>query len=183
MTITSFFSNYLLKSLPLIQTIQTNKFEICITVPVDKITHILFYLQKHTQSQYKVLTEICVIDFLTKHNRFEIVYNLLSLRYNSRIRIRVHCNELQKVPTSSFIFKNANWLEREIFDMFGIFFSNHLDLRRLLNDYGFEGYPLRKDFPLNGFLEIRYSELKKRIIYEPINLAQNYRKFNYESAW
>lgn len=178
-----FLSKHLLKLIPLIQTISIDKFELCLTIPSKKLIPILFFLRDHTHTQYKILSEICVIDFPTKLNRFEIIYNLLSIKFNSRLKVKVTCHELETIPTIISVFKNANWWEREIFDMFGIFFFEHPDLRRLLNDYGFEGYPLRKDFPLNGFIEVRYNELKKRVVYEPTNLTQDYRVFNFENPW
>ena len=149
------FSQYLLKILPIINyTLYKN--ELCINISINKLIPILFFLKNHTNSQFKILSEICAVDYINKKKRFEIIYNLLSIRFNSRLKIKVSLNELQPINSIIEIYKSANWSEREIWDMFGIFFSNHPDLRRILTDYGFEGHPLRKDFPLSGFLEIFY---------------------------
>jgi len=126
---------------------------------------------------------VCGVDYPTRPNRFEVVYHLLSHRYNSRIRVKTYCDEVTPVPSITPLFPAANWFEREAYDMFGIYFSGHPDLRRILTDYGFEGYPLRKDFPLSGYVEVRYDEEKKRIVAEPLELAQQFRNFDYGSAW
>jgi len=115
----------------------------------------------HTNSQFKVLSDICAVDFLKKSTRFEIIYNLLSIRFNTKIRIKTLLNELTPINTITNVFECANWWEREVWDLFGIFFTQHPDLRRILTDYSFKGHPLRKDFPLSGFLEIRYDDLQK----------------------
>ena len=176
------FSQYLLKILPIINyTIYKN--ELDINISRKKLIPILFFFKNHTNSQFKVLSEICTVDYINKEQRFEIIYNLLSLRFNSRLKIKIKINELQPVDSISKIYQAANWCEREVWDMFGIYFINHPDLRRILTDYGFEGHPLRKDFPLSGFLEVFYNELKKRVVYEPINLAQQYRLFEFNNPW
>ena len=176
------FGQYLLKTLPIINyTLYKN--ELCINIPINKLIPILFFLKNHTNTQFKILSEICAVDYINKKKRFEIIYNLLSIRFNSRLKIKISLNELQPIDSIIVIYKSANWSEREIWDMFGIFFSNHPDLRRILTDYGFEGHPLRKDFPLSGFLEIFYNELKKRVVYEPINLSQQYRLFEFNNPW
>jgi NADH dehydrogenase (ubiquinone) Fe-S protein 3 len=176
------FSQYLLQILPIINyTIYKN--ELCINVPFNKIVPILFFLKNHTNSQFKLLSDICAVDYINKKKRFEIIYNLLSVRFNNRLKVKISINELQPVDSIVDIYKNADWAEREVWDMFGIFFLNHPDLRRILTDYGFEGHPLRKDFPLSGFLEVYYNELKKRVVYEPINLSQQYRLFEFNSPW
>jgi len=176
------FSQYLLQILPIISyTIYKN--ELCINVPSDKIIPILFFLKNHTNSQFKMLSDICAVDYINKKQRFEIIYNLLSIRFNNRLKVKISINELQPVDSVVNVFECANWSEREVWDMFGIFFFNHPDLRRILTDYGFEGHPLRKDFPLSGFLEVYYNELKKRVVYEPINLSQQYRLFEFNSPW
>jgi NADH dehydrogenase (ubiquinone) Fe-S protein 3 len=123
------------------------------------------------------------VDYPTRPNRFEVVYHFLSHRYNSRIRVKTYCDEVTPVPSITPNFPAANWFEREAYDMFGIYFSGHPDLRRILTDYGFEGYPLRKDFPLTGYVEVRYDEEKKRIVAEPLELTQQFRNFDYGSAW
>nr|YP_010395038.1 NADH dehydrogenase subunit 9 [Phytopythium vexans]YP_010395054.1 NADH dehydrogenase subunit 9 [Phytopythium vexans]DAZ89475.1 TPA_asm: NADH dehydrogenase subunit 9 [Phytopythium vexans]DAZ89491.1 TPA_asm: NADH dehydrogenase subunit 9 [Phytopythium vexans] len=176
------FSQYLLQVLPIINyTIYKN--ELCINIPHNKIIPIFFFLKNHTNSQFKLLSEICAVDYINKQKRFEIIYNLLSIRFNNRLKVKILINELQPIDSLADIYKNADWSEREIWDMFGIFFLNHPDLRRILTDYGFEGHPLRKDFPLSGFLEVYYNELKKRVVYEPINLSQQYRLFEFNSPW
>ena len=176
------FSQYLLQILPIINyTISKN--ELCINISKNKLIPILFFLKNHTNSQFKLLSEICAVDYTSKKKRFEIIYNLLSIRFNSRLRVKILINELQPVNSIISIYKSANWCEREVWDMFGIFFLNHPDLRRILTDYGFEGHPLRKDFPLSGFLEVFYNELKKRVVYEPINLSQQYRLFEFNNPW
>nr|YP_010507947.1 NADH dehydrogenase subunit 9 [Phytophthora humicola]AEP43340.1 NADH dehydrogenase subunit 9 [Phytophthora humicola]AEP43342.1 NADH dehydrogenase subunit 9 [Phytophthora humicola]UXG56293.1 NADH dehydrogenase subunit 9 [Phytophthora humicola] len=176
------FSKYLLQILPIINyTLYKN--ELCINIPTKKLIPILIFLKNHTNSQFKILSEICAVDYINKKKRFEIIYNLLSIRFNSRLKVKITINELQPVDSIINIYKAANWCEREVWDMFGIFFSNHPDLRRILTDYGFEGHPLRKDFPLSGFLEVFYNELKKRVVYEPINLSQQYRLFEFNNPW
>jgi NADH dehydrogenase (ubiquinone) Fe-S protein 3 len=176
------FSQYLLQILPIISyTIYKN--ELSINIPSDKIIPILFFLKNHTNSQFKMLSDICAVDYINKKQRFEIIYNLLSIRFNNRLKVKISINELQPVDSIVSVFECANWSEREVWDMFGIFFFNHPDLRRILTDYGFEGHPLRKDFPLSGFLEVYYNELKKRVVYEPINLSQQYRLFEFNSPW
>nr|AVN67186.1 NADH dehydrogenase subunit 9 [Perofascia sp.] len=176
------FSQYLLKILPII-TYTLYKNELGINVSTNKLIPILFFLKNHTNSQFKILSEICTVDYINKEKRFEIIYNLLSIRFNTRLKVKIMVNELQPIDSIISLYRSANWCEREIWDMFGIFFINHPDLRRILTDYGFEGHPLRKDFPLSGFLEIFYNELKKRIVYEPINLSQQYRLFEFNSPW
>lgn len=177
------FSQYLLKNIPSIINYTINKGEICLNIPFNKIIPIVTFIKYHTNCQYKILTDICVVDYPTRTNRFDLIYNFLSIKFNSRIRIKIIINELSIVPSITNIFSAANWYEREVWDMFGIFFSNHPDFRRILTDYGFEGHPLRKDFPLSGFMEVRYNELKKRVIYEPLSLPQEFRSFDFESPW
>nr|AEP43618.1 NADH dehydrogenase subunit 9 [Phytophthora cf. porri 2 FM-2011] len=176
------FSQYLLQILPITNS-TLYKNELCINISKNKLIPILFFLKNHTNSQFKILSEICAVDYINQEKRFEIIYNLLSIRFNSRLKIKIKINELQPVDSIINIYQAANWCEREIWDMFGIFFFNHPDLRRILTDYGFEGHPLRKDFPLSGFLEVFYNELKKRVVYEPINLSQQYRLFEFNNPW
>ena len=137
----------------------------------------------HTNCQYKILTCISGVDYLYKKNRFEINYELLSLRFNNRIRIKLFISEMEIVTSCQSIYPSSSWHECEVWDMYGIFFKNHPNLKRILTDYGFEGYPLRKDFPLCGFVEIKYNELEKRIVTESIELSQEYRTFNFLSPW
>lgn len=176
------FSQSLLNILPIINyTIYKN--ELTFIISSTKLIPIIFFLKNHTNTQFKILSDICAIDYIYKSKRFEIIYNLLSIRFNSRLRLKIAINETQPIESIIKIFKTAGWLEREIWDMFGIFFSNHSDLRRILTDYGFEGHPLRKDFPLSGFLEVYYNELKKSVVYEPINLSQQYKLFEFKNPW
>ena len=157
--------------------------ELIIRIPNNNIKRILYFLKNHTQSQYKVLSDICAVDYPWKKNRFEIVYNLLSLRFNSRITIVTAVEEKSIVESIVTIYNVAGWFEREIWDMFGIFFSGHNDLRRILTDYGFKGHPLRKDFPLTGYIEVRYISNEKRILAEEVSLAQDYRTFYFNNNW
>lgn len=136
-------------------------------------------LKYNSLTQFKVLSDVCIIDYPEKIDRFEINYNLLSVKYNFRIFIKSYTSTY--VSSVSTLFNSANWIERECWDMFGVFFTNHPDLRRILTDYGFEGFPLRKDFPLTGYIEIRYDDEKANIVYEPLELSQEYRLFNFTS--
>jgi len=138
-------------------------------------------LCKSSIFQAKLLNDICVIDLPEKSNRFELSYNITSIKYNFRFFLKTHTNAY--IPSLSSIFKSANWIERECWDMFGVFFLNHPDLRRILTDYGFEGFPLRKDFPLTGYIEVRYDDEKSNIVYEPLEMSQEYRLFNFTSPW
>lgn len=176
------FGSYLLKVLPLINyTYYKN--ELCVYVPTEKIIPIFFFLKNHNHCQFKILSDIVAIDYINNKERFNIIYNLLSVRFNLRLQVKISINEIQTIDSIINIYKVANWFEREIWDMFGIFFKNHKDLRRILTDYGFEGYPLRKDFPLTGFLEVYYNESKKRVLYKSVNLSQQYRVFEFNSPW
>jgi NADH/F420H2 dehydrogenase subunit C len=129
------------------------------------------------------MTDLCAVDYPEREARFEIVYNMISVRYNSRIRVKTSVNEVTPVDSVAEVFKAANWWEREVWDLFGVFFSNHPDLRRILTDYGFEGHPLRKDFPLSGYVEVRYDETAKRVVCEPVELTQEFRSFDFASPW
>ncbi|OLY80615.1 putative NADH-ubiquinone oxidoreductase 30.4 kDa subunit, mitochondrial [Smittium mucronatum] len=149
----------------------------------DGLIPVMTFLKDHTQTQYKQLIDVTAADYPSRINRFEAVYNLLSYQYGSRIRVKTYASEASYIPSVTSIFNSANWGEREVWDMYGIFFSEHPDLRRILTDYGFEGHPLRKDFPLHGFVEVRYDETKKRVVSEPIQLSQAFRNFDYSSAW
>lgn len=177
------FGKYLLKSLPVIDYSINKNNELSIQIPLNKIVPVFFFLKNHTNSQYKVISDIGGVDYPQNKNRFEIVYNILSVRFNSRLRVKIQTNELQSVESITSVYKGANWFEREIWDFFGVFFFNHPDLRRILTDYGFEGFPLRKDFPLSGYIEVRYDELKKRVVYEPLQLTQEFRQFDFETPW
>ena len=149
----------------------------------DAIVKVLTFLRDDPNCQFKLLAGICGVDYPERPERFEIVYNLLSLRHNRRIRVKVTADEDTPVPTVVGVFSCANWYEREVWDMYGVFFSDHPDLRRILTDYGFEGHPLRKDFPLTGFAEVRYDPEQKRVVYEPVRLTQEFRNFEFLSPW
>ena len=149
---------------------------------VDLIDVMLF-LKTNKSTKFKQLIDITAVDYIEKEKRFKIVYLLLSHEFNHRIQVDFSINENDLVSTLVSIFPAANWMEREVFDMYGIKFKDHPDLRRILTDYGFEGHPLRKDFPLTGHTEVRYSETEKKVIYENVKLEQNYRNFDFESPW
>jgi NADH/F420H2 dehydrogenase subunit C len=174
--------NELSKIIPLL-TIQDVNEEKSIVISHTQLLFVLKCLKLHFSYQYQLLTAISGVDFLGKEYRFSVVYDLLSLTFNSRLRLKVFINEITAVPSVVSIFRNASWWEREIWDMYGISFANHPDLRRILTDYGFEGHPLRKDFPLSGYVEFRYDESKKRVIGEPIELTQEFRTFRFEMPY
>ncbi len=157
--------------------------ELTLTVPRDQIIDVLTKLRDDPACQFECLIDICGVDYPERTERFEVVYHLLSLRKNQRIRVKLSTDEDTPVPSVIEIFPAANWFEREAYDMYGILFSNHPDLRRLLTDYGFQGYPLRKDFPLTGYVEVRYDDEQKRVVYEPVKLNQEFRRFDFESPW
>lgn len=144
---------------------------------------LLFFIKNNIFFQVKVLNDICVVDYPNKIKRFEIIYNLLSIKYNYRFLIKTNTTIYNYIYSINDLFKSSNWLERECWDLFGIFFLNHPDLRRILTDYGFEGFPLRKDFPLTGYIEVRYDDEKSNIVYEPLEMSQEYRLFNFISPW
>ena len=157
--------------------------QILITIDENNLIEVLLFLKTNTVTKFKQLIEVTAVDYPEKEQRFRMVYLLLSHENNSRIVIDYYIKENKIVPSITNIFPSANWMEREVFDMYGIEFKDHPDLRRILTDYNFEGYPLRKDFPLTGHNEVRYSEEDKKVIYEPVKLEQNYRNFDYESPW
>ena len=154
-----------------------------INISKDTLVDVLAFLKTNSFSRFRQLIDITAVDFIGKENRFRMVYLLLSHEYNLRIKIYFDINENEFVNSITKIFPSANWMEREVFDMYGIKFNDHPDMRRILTDYGFVGYPLRKDFPLTGHKEVRYSEEKKKVVYEPVKLEQNYRNFDYSSPW
>ncbi|XP_014247968.1 NADH dehydrogenase [ubiquinone] iron-sulfur protein 3, mitochondrial [Cimex lectularius] len=157
--------------------------ELEILIAPEGVLPVLQFLKDHHTAQFVNLSDITAVDVPSRQYRFEIVYNLLSLRFNSRIRVKTYTDELTPIDSACPIFKGANWYEREVWDMFGVFFSNHPDLRRILTDYGFEGHPFRKDFPLSGYVEVRYDDEKKRVVVEPLELTQEFRKFELSSPW
>ena len=154
-----------------------------VSIEKDDLKEVLLFLKSNPVMKFKQLIDITAVDYPNKKNRFRMVYLLLSHELNKRIIIDFPLNENEKVFSITGIFPSANWMEREVFDMYGVNFKDHPDLRRILTDYGFEGHPLRKDFPLTGHIESRYSEEQKKVINEPVKLEQNYRNFDYESPW
>ena len=181
----NFFYSYLKRlslKIPLENIFVFGNEAVCVC-SVNNLKFVLFFLQNFTYSQFKVLSHISGVDYPEKKNRFEVVYDLLSLRFNVRLRIKVFVNEVTGIPSSVPFFNASNWYEREIWDLFGVFFYNHPDLRRILTDYGFSGFPLRKDFPLSGFVEVRYDVLQKRIVCDPIELTQDFRVFDFSNTW
>lgn len=160
------------------------KDELTVYTPPAGVIPVMSFLKNHTSAEYTQISDITGVDFPTRDQRFEVVYNLLSVRYNSRIRVKTYADEATPVPSVTGLFEGALWYEREVYDMFGVFFSGHPDLRRIMTDYGFDGHPLRKDFPLTGYTELRYDEEKKRIVIEPLELTQAFRNFESGStAW
>ena len=157
--------------------------QIYVEIDSENILDTTTLLKTNPNTKFKQLIDITAVDYPENQKRFKMVYLFLSHELNERIILSFYINENQKIPSLTKIFPSANWMEREIFDMYGIKFTDHPDLRRILTDYGFEGYPLRKDFPLTGHTEVRYSEDKKKVVYEPVKLEQNYRNFDYESPW
>lgn len=182
MKVTQKYLNYLSDLLPIVSIQEIHK-EIVLVVLSEHLLPVLFFLKYHIGSQHSSLSCISGVDFLGKQLRFSVCYELLSLTFNSRIRVKIFLNEVTPVPSCTSVFLNADWWEREIWDMFGIFFEKHPDLRRILTDYGSEGAPLRKDFPLYGFVELRYDESQKRIVVEPIEFSQEFRYFDFETPW
>jgi NADH/F420H2 dehydrogenase subunit C len=166
-----------------VKKIQLYNSEITVAVQTNNLLDILLFFKSHMLCQFKVLSCISCVDYPMNKYRFKLVYELLSIRYNSRIRIKIFTHELLSVDSCDKLFSAANWYECEIWDLFGVFFKNHSNLKRVLTDYGFEGYPLRKDFPLSGFIEMRYNETKKRVVSESIELSQEYRSFKFLSPW
>ena len=157
--------------------------QIYLNIESDDLLEVILFLKSNNESKFKQLIDITAVDYPENEKRFKLVYLFLSHELNSRIIVDFFINENEVVSSLTSIFPSANWMEREVFDMYGIKFKDHPDLRRILTDYNFEGHPLRKDFPLTGHNEVRYSEDKKKVIYEPVKLEQNYRNFDYESPW
>ena len=157
--------------------------QIYISINHEDLLDVILLLKTNKNIKFKQLIDITAVDYPENQKRFKLVYLLLSHEQNQRIILSYYIDENQQIPSLTKIFPSANWMEREIFDMYGIKFTDHPDLRRILTDYGFEGYPLRKDFPLTGHTEVRYNEDKKKVVYEPVKLEQNYRSFDFESPW
>ena len=157
--------------------------ELALETTRDNLGALMKFVRDDSNCLFKILIDITAVDFPERGERFEIVYNLLSLSHNQRIRVKVSADENTPVPSMVPLFSAAGWFEREVWDMFGVFFTDHPDLRRMLTDYGFEGHPLRKDFPLTGYVEVRYDEEQKRVVYEPVTLTQDFRSFDFMSPW
>lgn len=170
------------KILPIILFQKFNS-EISLLVRVNNLLISLLTLKKSILYQFNLLTAVSGVDYYNNKYRFNVTYELLSLVYNTRVRVKVFLTEIDSVPSIVEIFRNANWWEREVWDLYGIFFSNHPDLRRILTDYGFEGYPMRKDFPVYGYVEVFYDSTQKRILIESIELSQEYRVFSFDTPW
>jgi len=157
--------------------------QLYLSIDNEDLLDVILFLKTNKDTKFKQLIDITAVDYPENSKRFKMVYLFLSHQFNQRIIISSLINENEVVPSLTKIFPSANWMEREVFDMYGVKFKDHPDLRRILTDYGFEGHPLRKDFPLTGHNEVRYSEDEKKVIYEPVKLEQNYRNFDYESPW
>lgn len=157
--------------------------DLTITVQRPSIVKVLKFLRDDANCQFSQLVDLCGVDFPEREERFEVVYHLLSMNQNLRARLKVSASEDTPVPSVASVFSCADWFEREVWDMYGVFFSNHPDLRRILTDYGFDGHPQRKDFPLTGYVEVRYDEAQKRVVYEPVKLTQDFRTFDFMSPW
>ncbi|MFC5068321.1 NADH-quinone oxidoreductase subunit C [Flaviflagellibacter deserti] len=157
--------------------------QLTLDVEGAEILNVLQFLHDDPRCQFWCLIDICGVDYPQRDNRFDVVYHLLSPKQNARIRLKVQTDEVTPVPSAVDLHPSANWFEREAYDLYGILFSGHPDLRRILTDYGFEGHPLRKDFPLTGFVEVRYDDIQKRVVYEPVRLPQEFRNFDFLSPW
>lgn len=168
-----------------VKDLNVNEFKEQIVININKndLFKLIIFLKNHPILKFRQLVDILGVDYPTKNKRFEIIYLLLSHEINLRIVLKIQVEDGESVPSITDIFLSANWLEREVFDMYGIVFENHPDLRRILTDYEFEGFPLRKDFPLTGHTEVRYDDEIKKVIYEPVKLSQAYRNFDFESPW
>ena len=157
--------------------------DLTIYTSADNIEKLLKFLKDDTQCRFEILLDICGVDYPEREFRFEVVYHLLSISNNQRVRVKVSVREGEYVPSIVWIFSSAGWFERETWDLFGIYFDGTQDLRRIITDYGFDGHPLRKDFPLTGFVELRYDDEQKRVVYEPVQLMQEFRRFDFMSPW
>jgi NADH-quinone oxidoreductase subunit C len=160
-----------------------SKKELVVHTTPEQLLQLLSFLQSDANCLFKVLVDITAVDYPEREKRFEVVYNLLSVKWNRRVRVKLSVDEDTPVPSAVQLFASAGWHERETFDMYGVFFNGNPDLRRILTDYGFDGHPLRKDFPLTGYVELRYDEEQKRVVYEPVELRQEFRNFDFLSPW
>jgi NADH dehydrogenase (ubiquinone) Fe-S protein 3 len=178
------FAKSIIKLVPKwIQYSVFHKNEIVFYIAPPHLIPFLHFLRDHMNTQFKVLVDVTAVDYPTRTLRFEVVYNLLSIEYNSRLRVKTCIDEITPVNSCTSLYSSAGWWEREVWDMFGIFFTSHPDLRRILTDYGFEGHPLRKDFPLTGYTEVRYDDSEKRVLVESLELTQEFRYFDFSSPW
>lgn len=166
-----------------VDEVETRLGELMLVVKGDSIVRVLTHLRDDPACQFKMLIDICGVDYPERAQRFDVVYNLLSLTRNQRIRVKVRTGEETPVPSVVSVYSAANWFERETWDLYGVAFSDHPDLRRLLTDYGFDGHPLRKDFPLTGHIEVRYDDEQKRVVYDRVKLSQDFRTFDFLSPW
>ena len=157
--------------------------ELMLDARPDGLVSLITFLRDDPKCLFKQLVDVCGVDWPEREKRFDVVYNLLSLKNNQRIRVKLQTDETTPVPSVEPIYKSAGWFEREAYDLYGIWFSDHPDLRRILTDYGFEGHPLRKDFPLTGFVELRWDDTQNRVVYEPVKLQQEFRRFDFLSPW
>ena len=159
------------------------KEDVTIYTTPEFVVPLMSFLKNHTNAQYDMLVDMTAVDYPEREKRFEVVYMLMSVKYNCRLIVKLSIDEVTPVPSIEGVFPNAGWSERETWDMFGIFFQENSDLRRILTDYGFEGYPLRKDFPLSGYVEVRYDDTQKRVVVEPVEMTQEFRLFDFSSPW
>ena len=162
---------------------EVSKGQLTILVRRDSILKVLTFLRDDQNCQFKQLVDVCGVDYPQREERFEVVYNLLSLKHNQRIRVKLSAGEDDPVDSACEVFSSAIWFEREVFDLYGVYFADHPDLRRILTDYGFDGHPQRKDFPLTGYVQVRYDPVLRRVVYEPVKLTQEFRTFDFESPW
>jgi NADH-quinone oxidoreductase subunit C len=175
-------ADYIRQAQPSVET-QIKLEELMVLAPSDDVVTLLTFLRDDAECQFTQLVDVCGADYPERAKRFDVVYNLLSVKKNQRVRVKIQTNESTPVPSVVPVFSTAGWFERETWDMYGIYFSGNPDLRRILTDYGFDGHPLRKDFPLTGFVELRYDEEQKAVVYSPVKLTQAYRTFDFMSPW
>lgn len=166
-----------------VRSIDEDRGELIVRTDAEHVLRLLAHLRDDQSCQFTCLVDVTAVDWPEEEQRFEIVYNLLSVKQNLRVRVSLRTDEENPVPSAVSVFNSANWLEREVWDLYGVFFDKHPDLRRILTDYGFEGHPLRKDFPLTGYVEVRYDEEQKRVVYEPVSMVQEFRSFDFQSPW
>ncbi|GMM28600.1 hypothetical protein DAMA08_013160 [Martiniozyma asiatica (nom. inval.)] len=177
------FGKYIMACMPkYVQQFSVWKDELIVYTAPSGLIPLSTFLKNHTSSQFKACMDVTAADYPNRKNRFDVVYDLLSVRFNSRIRVKTYASEVTPVPSVVPLYPGVNWFERETYDMFGIFFEGHPDLRRIMTDYGFEGHPLRKDFPTTGYTEVRYDVEKRRVVYEPLELTQAWRNFSVGSS-